>query len=170
MFHFLAMPVFLSVVNSIATLRRHLFRLFACLSLMFVLQACGADKGSPEQQIRQVLAAMEQAAQDRSTDGVMEHISDTYSDHLGNSKKQARQLITFQVLRNQTISIFTLIRSINISGESAEVELSVATAGRESDLSDEAQRLSADVFRLSLLMQKSDSQWQIVSASWKRGW
>ena len=152
------------------TLSKTLSKSLCLLCLVFVLQACGGEQDSPETQIREVLKLMEQAAQDRSTSGVMKHISDSYSDHLGNNKKQVQQLITFQVLRNQKISIFTLIRSIEINADVAEVELSLATAGRESDLSSESQRLNADVFRISLLMQDIDSKWQVTSASWERGW
>lgn len=154
-----------------STLSKRFIKLYSSAGLVLLLQACGAvDDNRPEDQIRQVLALMEQSAQDRSTSGVMEHISDNYVDHLGNDKKQIRQLITFQVLRNQKISVFTLIRSIEVNGESAEVELSVASAGRESDLSNESQRLTADVYRMSLLMQRADSKWQVASASWERGW
>ena len=145
---------------------KRLMLLLICLTLV----ACGGDPESPEQQIRNVLGLMETATQERSASGVMEHVSDDYSDHLGNTKKQIRQLVTFQILRNQKISLFSLIRSIKISGNSAEVELSLATTGREIDLSDESQRLAADVFRVSLLMKIEASQWKVSSASWQRGW
>ena len=147
----------------------HLGKVLSCL-LMFFLSACSSDQNSPEQQIRSVLALMEQASQERSTSGVLEHVSERYSDHLGHTKKEIRQLVTLQVLKNKNISLFSLIRAIEIQDNSATVELSLATAGSKVDLSSESERLAADAYRVSLLMNLEDSHWRVSSASWKRGW
>jgi len=148
---------------------KQLAKVLSFLLLAF-LGACSSDQNSPEEQIRSVLALMEQASQERSTSGVLEHISERYSDHLGHTKKEIRQLVTLQVLKNKNISLFSLIRSIEIQDDSATVELSLATAGRNVDLSSESERLTADAFRISLLMNLEDSHWRVSSASWKRGW
>lgn len=113
---------------------------------------------------------METAVEARSNSDVLEWISQNYSDHYGHDRQHIRKIIALQLLRNQKISVFSLIRSIKVEETQAQVELSVATSGQEVDLSTESNRLKADVYKISLLMALEDQGWRVISASWERGW
>ena len=145
-----------------------------CILLLLtssLISACSDDPSSPEQQVRNTLDLMQQAAQERSMSDFMDHIADNYSDHRGNDKAAIRRIMQFLFLRNQSINIFTLIHSIDIQNNIAAVELSAAMAARGVDLTQENNRLKADTHRFSAVLEQSNSsEWQIKSVSWKRGW
>jgi len=110
--------------------------------------ACSDDPTSPKQQIRNSLKAMEIAAQERSTSDFM------------------------VFLRNQKINIFTVVKSIEIQGKVAQVEISAAMASRDVDLSQKINRLKADAqrFSITLIPNKNNATWLIQSANWQQGW
>ena len=139
--------------------------------IVALLSACGTSSPEdPETQVRSVLSLVEDAAEQRSLSGVMEHVSDNYLDHIGQDKKSIARLVQLQILRNQKINVFSLVRSVEITDDLASVELSAALSAREDDLSNTANRLRADAFKFSILLAREDEQWKIRSLSWKQGW
>ncbi|RBP48422.1 hypothetical protein [Arenicella xantha] len=144
---------------------------FILATLITILSACGgSNPDDPETQVKAVLASVEEAAERRSLSGVMDHISDDYLDHTGQDKKSIARLVQLQILRNQKINAFSLIRSIEITENLASVELSVSMSAREDDLSNESNRLRADGYRFSILLALEGNDWKIRSVSWKQGW
>ncbi|GHA16819.1 hypothetical protein GCM10008090_28070 [Arenicella chitinivorans] len=144
-----------------------------CLSLfaLAVLVACSSEPAdAPETQVRKTLTLIEEAAEQRSLSGIMAHISDDYADHQGYDSKQIARLAQLQIMRNQKINIFTLIRSIDIENNVASVELSAAMASRDTDLSLESNRLKADAVKFSVLLKREDRDWKVHSVAWKQGW
>lgn len=139
--------------------------------LTLLLAACGSSNiNDPETQVRQVLSALEEAAERRSMSDIMDNVSDDYLDHIGQDKKTLARLVQFQILKNQKINIFSLVRSIEINDGLASVELSAAMSARDEDLSSESSRLRADAFRFSILLALEEDDWRIRSVSWKQGW
>jgi len=140
-----------------------------------LLTSCNSsDTISPEEQVRAVLSAIETAAEERSLSRIMEHISDDYIDHRGQTKRDIKRLMQIHLLRNQNISVFTRIRSVDIDSENtpniASVEVSAAMAARGVDLSLDSNRLKADTHSFSLVLTLHDDTWLITSGSWQRGW
>ena len=145
------------------------FSLLITLSLL--LSACGDDPTSPEQQVRNTLNAMQEAAESRSMSDFMDHISDRYADHQGNDKAAIRRIMQLLFLRNQSINILTLVQSMDVQDNIAAVEISAAMAARGVDLTQETNRLKADAHHFSVVLQHvEDSKWEVQSVSWKRGW
>lgn len=155
------------------TIKTHQFltqRLLKLSLLCLLLAACGSDESSPEQQVRNTLAAIKLAAEERSMSDFMDHIADDYSDHKGNDKDAIRRIVQLLFLRNQSINIFTLVRSIDINDSIAAVEVSAAMASRGVDLTLETNRIKADTHQFSLVLQHENDDWLIQSVSWQRGW
>ncbi len=146
--------------------------LFAAIFLLIVLvSGCSSDPDlSPEQQVRDTLAAIETGVEARSLSAIMEHVSENYQDHRGQTKKDVTRLMQLQIIRNQNINIFTRIKSIEINNGVASVELSSAMASRAVDLSIESNRLKADTAKFSLVLTKEGNHWRVQSSSWQRGW
>lgn len=141
------------------------------LFVSLLISACGKpDTQSPEQQVKAVLSAIEEGVEARSLSSVLDNVSETYTDHQGNDKKAVARLVQFQILRNQNINIFTLINSIEATQNQASVEISAAIAATGIDLSIESNRLRADAYRFSILLEKQANEWLVQSASWQRGW
>ena len=147
-------------------------RLLTIILSCFVLTACNGDSLTPEQQVRNSLLAMEEAAQERSMSKFMNYVSDDYSDHQGNNKEAIKRLLQVIFLRNQNINIFTLIRSVEINDGIAAVELSAAMASRDVDLKQETNRLKADTQRFSIVLssENNNETWLVQSMSWQPGW
>ena len=148
-----------------------MFKIWSSVFALALLSACSSEPvNDPETQVRDTLTQIEEAAEQRSLSGIMAHISDDYADHQGNNNKQIARLAQLQILRNQKINIFTLIREINIDNDVASVELSAAMAARDADLSVEANRLKADAVKFSILLKREDDAWKVHSVAWKQGW
>ncbi len=144
---------------------------YLTLALTLFLAGCGAESElSEEDKVRATLTAIEVAAEARSLSGMIEHVSDSYRDFEGNDTQKIKALLQLQLIKNQSINIFSNIRELEVSADSATVELSVAMASRGSDLSIEENRLRADTHRFSILLKREKEQWKIRSASWQRGW
>lgn len=139
--------------------------------LVLLISACSNQSIlSPEEQIEKVLANIEENVEARSISGVLEHVSETYKDHRGQSKKDIAKVLQLHFIRNQQINIFTLIRSIEVENDLASVELSAAMASQGIDLNVEANRLRADTHRFSMVLSNTGQVWRLESVSWQRGW
>lgn len=143
---------------------------FFWVMLMLTLTACDKDNLSPQAQIKETIEKMELAAEARSLSSFMENVSKQYSDHEGNDYKAIARYVQLNYLRNQSINIFSHIQSIEVNGNTATAEVSVAMGGRGQDLSDEQGRLKADTMHFSILFTKQGQEWHVKSVSWRRGW
>jgi len=145
--------------------------IITALSACVLLSACSdSEVLSEEDKVRATLTALEEAAEQRSLSAMLEHISPSYQDFEGNDLKSVTGLLQLQLIRNQRINIFSKIQELEVIDDAATVEMSVAMASREVDLSSEENRLRADTHRFSILLKRDQKQWKIHSVSWKRGW
>lgn len=143
----------------------------AILGLSLLLMACGGDDGSPEAQIKAIIADMEAAAEARNRRGVSERISEDFSSPEGGSKKEVNNLIRAYLLRNQSINIVTVIHAMQaISSQEYRVDLSAFMAAKSVDLNSEAGRLKADRhrFNLTFVDDSGKGDWKLRSATWNR--
>lgn len=144
------------------------FMLTSVISI--VLMSCSTETLLPEEKIKQTIAAMELATEERSLSRFMQHVSEQYSDHEGNNRKAIAGYVQFNIIRNQNINIFSLIQSIEVNGPTASVEVSTAMGSRDDDLSNESNRLKANTMHFSVLFQLEDDDWLVKSVSWRQGW
>ncbi|MBL4671157.1 MAG: hypothetical protein JKX81_02765 [Arenicella sp.] len=146
---------------------------FSCIVFATALTvvACSEQPSlSDEDKVRATLNAIEVAAEQRSLSSMLEHISSSYRDYEGNDYKKIQSIMQFQLIKNQSINIFSKIRELQIVGDAATVEMSVAMASRNVDLSSQSNRLRADTHRFSILLVREKQNWKIQSVSWQRGW
>ncbi len=152
---------------------RNKLSIFSSMVIIIALTTVGCTDQqtlSDEDKIRATLNAMEIAAEERSLSSMIEHVSSSYRDFKGNDYKEIKGLLQLQLIRNQSINIFSNIRELDVIGDSATVEMSVAMASRGVDLSSEANRLRADTHQFSILLVREKTNWKIQSVSWQRGW
>lgn len=146
---------------------RH-FILAALVSVM--LTACSDEALLPEDKIKNIVAEMELAAEERSLTRFMQHVSEQYNDHEGNNRKAIARYVQFNFIRNQSINVFSRIQSIEVNELTASVEVSMAMGSREDDLSNESNRLKANTMHFSVLFQLEGDNWLVRSVSWRQGW
>jgi hypothetical protein len=148
-------------------------RVLISLAAVLWLSACSSPPPeSPEALVKKTLQELEEAAEARSLQAFMKHISPDYQDHRGDSWEDIQRLVQFQYIRNQNIHIYSNVTSLTIEGDMATAEVNVAMAARAADLQSQTSRLRADTHRFSVLLTPSESgdQWLVSSVSWQRGW
>jgi hypothetical protein len=147
-------------------------RLGACavvLALMLLASGCGRAAGTPEEQLRQWVAAVEAAAEDKARGEILELIAPTYNDSRGHSREDIDQRLRLYFLRQQRIALVTSIDDIQVQdGTAANVTVTVGMAGTSDSA---ALGFSADAYRFELELEATESpasyrDWQLLSARW----
>ena len=132
--------------------------------------ACGGDPLSPEEQVRNVIETMEQAAERGDVSAFKAVISESYQDERGFDKRDLAAYVTFHVMRHTHRRFFARVRSVEIreSGR-AEVVVVAAISGREVASVEELVGLHGDVYKIDLdLDDEGDGDWRVVWAQWRR--
>ncbi len=131
--------------------------------------ACGGDPQTPGQQVRAVIEATAQAAEEGDVAAFKEIVSESYQDERGNDKRALAAYVTFHVMRNKSRRVFTRIRSIEIRDAGrAEVVVVAAITGSSIRSPEELSGLHADVYKIDMdLDDEGDGDWRLVWAQWR---
>jgi ketosteroid isomerase-like protein len=127
-------------------------------SLIFVaaslLAACGA-KTSDEQQVRELVSAVEAAAEARDASDVLEHVADNYADSNGLDKSQLQNFLRGYFLAHPKLELLVTIDSLEFPVDGlAQAVISVATV----EVTDPGLQ------RLTVEFRRDGSEWQVVRA------
>ena len=140
----------------------------AALALLLLASGCGGARGTPEEQLRAWLAAVESAAEDKSRAPIMNLIASAYNDARGNARDDVDKLLRLYFLRQNTIALLTAVDEIEVTGgNAATMSVTVGMAGT----GDRALGLSADAYRFELELEAegepgSYADWSLLSARW----
>jgi hypothetical protein len=129
-----------------------------------LLTACD-DPGSPEQQVRAVIASMETAAEARDVGDLMEHISASYRDAQGQDRAEASRYARGYFIANQSVHLLTRIESLEFpAADEARVKLQVGMAGRGGETGSGG--VSADLHDFDLVLVQEGGEWKVSYADW----
>ena len=143
--------------------------LFLALVVAALLSACSEPEGSPEQRLREHLAALETAAETKDLDRLRDAVSPHYSDSQGYDKRAISRLLAFHLMAQQSIHLLTRIDNLDVSEQgSAGVTVFVAMAGRPVDDIRSISIPNVRLHRFDVRLESDDGEWQIVSAEWRR--
>ncbi len=135
---------------------------------MIALAACSRDSGSPEAEIRALVAQAQTAAEERNVGGLRALVAADYADAHGYDRKAVENLIRLHVLRNQSIHLFTRIGDIAFpQTDRATVRVAVAMAGRPVANAGELVGVNADLYRFDLELIRWNGAWQVQRAAWE---
>ena len=136
-------------------------------ALVLMLAACGREP-SPEDRVREVIAAAETAAEARDLSEVMELVSDRYADLRGQDKAAIRDVMRGFILINQSIHLVVRVDDIEFPGNDlASARVTVGMLGRQKARADDW-ALAADVYEFDVRLLHEDDEWRLVSAEWVR--
>lgn len=138
-------------------------------AVLLALAACSGPPESSEAEIRTFVAKAQAAAEERNARELRALIADDYLDARGNDHKAIENLIRLHIFRNQSIHVFTRIRTIEFpEPERALVIVMAALAGRPVASVDELAGLNANVHRFDLeLIRRGKDDWQVRHATWE---
>ena len=127
------------------------------------LASCGDAPGSAQQQLRAWVDRGHEAAENKDRGALMEMISPTYSDARGNSRDDIENLFRFYFLRARQVGLLVSIDDIEVFDDTAaQVMLTVAMAAT----TDALPGFNADAYAFELDLEKSGSDWLLVSGRW----
>ena len=134
------------------------------LALLLAGAGCGSS-GTPEDQIRELVAGAETAAEARDASGLRGLVADDYQDTSGRDASDVRNLLHAWLVAHPSVNLLTRIDSIELEGtELARVKVTVGMLGREAkDGSDWS--LAADVQRLDIRLAREDGDWRVIGAA-----
>ncbi len=136
--------------------------------LLLAVAGCG-HRSTPEEQVRAVVAAAEQAAEARDGRALSSLVADDYHDGQGRSADDVRRLLRATLFAHQSIHLLVRIDDVSFQGtDLARVRASVAMLGREAS-GEAAWALAADVYEINVSLAREDGDWRAVRASWRRG-
>jgi hypothetical protein len=147
-------------------------RLGACavvFALLLLATGCGPAAGTPEEQLRQWVGAVEAAAENKARGEILDLIAPSYNDARGHSREDIEKRLMLYFLREQRIALVTSIDDIRIEGgTAASLTVMVGMAGTSDSA---ALGLSADAYRFELELEATESpasyrDWQLLSARW----
>ena len=140
-------------------------RIFVIAVAIFFLGAC-AEPQTSEQQIRNLLGEMAEAAADEKLRPLKAALSESYSDARGNDKKAIVAMMRLYMLRADNVLVFLDIDEINVQTQDyASASVSVRFTG--ANLAALSLRTSKYQFELDLTQEEGD--WRILSARWGQG-
>ena len=133
------------------------------LSSLLALAGCGGEP-SPEQEVRDTIAAGERAAEDRDAGALIDLISEHYSDAEGRDAEVLSQYLRGYLLTHPSIHLVTRIESIELPyRDFAKVRVTVGSLARED--AGETLDLAADVDELEIELTKEGDDWRVTRAS-----
>ena len=119
-----------------------------------VLASCGA-RSSDEERVREVVAAMETAAEARDASDVLEHVAENYQDAQGLDHAQLTNFLRGYFLAHPKIELLVDIESLEFPADGlAHAEISVTSLALD----------DADHERLKVEFRRDESDWQLIRA------
>lgn len=141
---------------------------YMVLAAALVASACAPDPGTPEEQLREWVAAMEVAAENEARGTIMDLVAPSYNDARGHARDDIDRLLRLYFLREDPIVLLSSIDTINVNGgTAATVTLTVGMAGTN----DNVFGFRADAYRFELELEADEvperyADWRLLSARW----
>lgn len=149
--------------HSLTRLRGFTGRAVVLLIVVMLQSAC--SRSSDEQQLRDAMAAMQDAAERRDPADFMDHVANDFSAPAVNmERRQLHDLLRLQVLRNERIGVTFAIREIHVNGTRATVTTVATFTGSSGGWMPER----GSIYALTSGWRKDDGDWKLVQASWQR--
>lgn len=141
--------------------------LHAAFTLAFGLCALllAGCRGEPtEEALRGTIAAMAEAGEARDAAGVVEHLAEDFAGPGAMDRDRMRRTLALAWLRDREVGVALGPIDVELMGDRARAEFTVATRGGAGWLPDRAQ-----VYRVTTGWRLDDGEWKLISADWEEG-
>jgi len=118
------------------------------------LSACG-ERSSDDQQVRELVTSVENAAEDRDTSDVLAHVADDYADSNGSDKTQLQNFLRGWFLAHPKVVLAVSVESLEFPADGlAQAVISVTSMS----LSD------PERVRLKVEFRRTAGEWRVSRA------
>jgi len=122
--------------------------------VLIFLASCAA-KSSDEEQVRELITGVEDAAEARDTSDVLEFVADDYADSGGLDKTQLRNFLRGYFLAHPKLELLVSIQSLEFPVDGlAQAEITVRTI----------ELGGPDAQRLKVEFRRAGGEWRVVRA------
>ena len=122
---------------------------------------------SPEDEIRDVVAGAERAAEARDARALRDLVADDYRDGRGNGAEEIRRFVHGYLVAHQSVHLLVRIEEIELpAADLARLRATVAMVGKEAD-SASAWDLAADVYEFDVTLARESGDWRVIRADWR---
>ena len=140
--------------------RRAWLRSAVALGLLPLLPGC--KRPSPEQALRDTIAAMVQAVEARDVKALLDHVAGDFTRNSGGlDRKQVRSLLLGIFLRTQKIHGVTTIREVKVDGDRGQVRLNLLATGGAGLLPERGR-----LWDISSGWRRDGGDWKLFNAEW----
>lgn len=120
-----------------------------------------------QERIQGLLAAAARAAEERKAGEAVAAVSERFAGE-GLDRRGLKQLVAFQILRGEWVSVSIAGTRIEVAGDTARaaVDLVLARSGKGVKLAD-LLPAGGSVHRLQLRLEREGGDWKVVRARWR---
>jgi hypothetical protein len=134
--------------------------LLAAFALLLVVLA-GCSRPAPEEALRRTIATMQEAAEGRDADGLVDHLAEDFVGPGGMDRDRFRRYAALVWLRNREVGITLGPLDVEVTGEHARVRFTAATRGGTGLLPD-----SGNLYQVDTAWRIQGGEWRMISADW----
>lgn len=136
-------------------------RFFGATLMLAALSAC--SRPADEQALRDSLAAMQLATEQRSSDDFLEHVAEDFAAANGMRRDDLRRLLALQFMRNASVGATLGPVEVRIEGERAQTDFKLLLTGSSGGLIPER----ADGYTIEAGWRVEDGRWLLERADWR---
>ena len=135
------------------------------------MAASGCRRRSPERQVRDTIAALASAVEEKDLKAIRNLVSEGYRDAEQQDRAAVLELLAVTFARTAHMHLLTRVAAIEIApsvDRTARATVVAAIASLPMKSVEDAGRVQADIFRFELtLVEESRARWVVTSASWQ---
>jgi hypothetical protein len=132
-------------------------------ALALALALAGCSRPPPEQRLRQSLASLQTALEERDLEGLQSALAEDFVGPEGMDRNGARGLAMLSFRRYRDVGVTLGPAEIALQGDRATVRFSAALTGGGGQVLPEA----AQVYEVETGWRESEGEWRMTSAQWK---
>jgi hypothetical protein len=125
------------------------------------LAACSSTP--PEEKLRATITQMQEDGEAHKVSAVMEHVAEDFGGPGGMDRQALQRLLTFTSLRNRDLGISIGPMDVELIGERATVDFTLAASGGSGGLLPDR----GQIYEVTTGWKLVDGEWMLISANWK---
>jgi hypothetical protein len=159
----------MTVQDGIQRMQRGRAASFLILTVL-VCTLVHCQRRTEEDRVRKVIAAAQEAVEQKKILSVQEHLSRSYRDPQGYDYDGIKQLLAFYFFRHQAVSVYIPFLEVTVTGPSATARFQTILSGRGVDGGSAGVILpdALGAYDFDISFRNEEGQWKVVSAKWVR--